>query len=113
MHENAWLNCFQHPWWWTPPYGYLAFVPLIPKFDGAAFGCLHNVVPHICLNVDEKFVLRPEKAAEWMELQDLLILISSLMKNKPSYLLGPSLALIAPSYLGFFLPFDTPHATCL
>ena len=111
--EYAQLNCFQHPRWWTPPYGYLAFVPLIPKFNGAAFGCLCNIVPHICLNVDGKFVLRPEKAAEWMELQDLLILIGSLLKNNPSYLLGPSLALVAPLYLGFSLPFNTPCAACL
>jgi hypothetical protein len=111
--ENAWLNHFQHPRWWTPPYGYLAFVPLIPKFDGAAFGCLRDIIQHICLNVNGKFVLRPEKAVEWMELQDLLILIGSLMNNKSSYLLSPSLAPIAPSYLEFFLSFDTPHATCL
>ena len=72
-----------------------------------------QVVPDICLNVDGNFVLRPEKAVEWMELQDLLILISSLMKNIPSYLLGPSLALITPSCLGFSRSFDTPHAACL
>jgi hypothetical protein len=63
--------------------------------------------------VDGNFVLRPEKAAEWMELQDLLILVGSLMNNKSSYLLGPSLAPIAPSYLGFSLSFDTPRAARL
>jgi hypothetical protein len=63
--------------------------------------------------VDGKFVLRPEKAAEWMKLRNLLTLVGSLMKNKSSYFLGPSLALIAPSYLGFSLSFDTPCAACL
>jgi hypothetical protein len=61
------------------------------------WGCLRDIVQHICLNVDGKFVLRPEKAAEWMELQDLLILVGSLMKNKFSYLFGTFLAPIAPS----------------
>jgi hypothetical protein len=79
----------------------------------AAFGCLRDIVQHICLNVDGKFVLRPEKAVEWMELQDLLILVGSLMNNKSSYILGPSLAPTAPSYLGFFLSFDTPRAARL
>jgi hypothetical protein len=87
-----------------------SFRPINPKIR---WGCLRDIVQHICLNVDGKFVLRPEKAAEWMELQDLLILVGSLMKNKSSYLLGPSLALITPSYLGFSLSFNTPRAAHL
>jgi len=112
--KNAQLARFQHPRWWTPPYGYLAFLPLIPNFDGAAFGCLRDIVAHICQNVDGNFVLRPEKAAEWMDLQDLLILVSNRMKNNTYFVhLGPSLAPVAPSYLGFSLPFNTPRAARL
>lgn len=109
--ENAQLGRFQHPQWWTAPYGYLAFVPLIPKFDGAVFGCLHEIVAHICPSWEHcgSFVLRPAKAAEWLDLQDLLILVSSLIKNHTTFLLGPSLAPVAPSYLGFGRLFYTPH----
>ena len=60
-----------------------------------------------------KFVLRPEKAAQWQDLEDLLILISALLKSNPCFLLGPSLAPVAPSYLGYHLPFNTPHAARL
>src|SRR6202046_2905539 len=49
-----------------------------------------------------------------MELQDLLILISALIKNTPYYIhLGPSLAPVAPSYLGFCQSFTTPRAARL
>ena len=60
--DNACLNRFQHPQWWTRPYGFLAFVPLIPRFDGTVFGCLRDITAHICpCEHDGKFSLRPEK----------------------------------------------------
>ena len=111
---NAQLEQFQQPQWWTVPYSFLAFVPLIPSFDGAAFGCLREVSAHICSSYEHigKFMLSPEKAAEWIDLEDLLFLATSLLKNS-HYLLGPSLPPIAPSYLGYLCPFDTPCAAHL
>ena len=116
MQQNAQLYHFQHPRWWTRPYGFLAFVPLVPKFDRAAFECLHDIMPYSVYTSEEhvrKFVLRPEKAAQWQDLEDLLILVSALLKNQSCFLLGPSLALVAPLYLGYGLPFVTPHAAHL
>ena len=114
--ENAQLNCFQHPQWWTMPYGYLAFVPLIPKFSGVVFECLRNIMPYnVCPSEEHvgRFVLRPEKAVQWQDLVDLLILVSALLKNNTHFLLGPSLAPVAPLYLGYHWSFYTPHAACL
>ena len=79
--ENAQLNRFQHPQWWTMPYGYLDFVPLIPKFSGVVFECLRDIMPYnVCPSEEHvgRFVLRPEKAAQWQDLEDLLILVSAL-----------------------------------
>ena len=116
MRRNAQLDCFQQPQWWTVPYGFLAFVPLLPKFSEAAFECLCDIMPHsICPSEKHigKFVLSPEKAAQWHNLEDLLILICALLKNQSYFLLGPSLAPAAPSSLGYRLPFYTPCAACL
>ena len=104
--KNAQLDRFQHPQWWTEPYGFLAFVPLIPSFEGAAFGCLREIVAYIHQSVDGKFVLRPEKVAQWKDLEDLIFLVSSLLKHQSKFLLGASLPPIAPSYLGYSLPFN-------
>src|SRR5271155_5811595 len=97
--NNARLDRFQHPQWWTRPYGFLAFVPLIPRFDGTVFGCLRDITAHICpCEHDGKFSLRPEKAAQWRDLEDLLILVTSLLKKNTHFLFGPSLS---PAPLGF------------
>jgi hypothetical protein len=110
--KNAQLDRFQQPQWWTEAYGFLAFVPLIPKFDGAAFGCLHEILAYICPS-NEKFALSSEKIAEWTDLEDLLLLISSLLKSNKNILLGASLTPISPSYLGYRLSFGTPRAARL
>ena len=73
MRCNAQLDCFQQPQWWTVPYGFLAFVLLLSKFSGAAFECLCHIMPHsICPSEEHigKFVLSPEKAAKWQDLED-------------------------------------------
>src|SRR5277367_2128242 len=89
--NNARLDRFQHPQWWTRPYGFLAFVPLIPRFDGTVFGCLRDITAHICpCEHNGKFSLRPEKAAQWRDLEDLLILVTSLLKQNTHFLFGPS-----------------------
>src|SRR5271155_4291275 len=88
--NNARLDRFQHPQWWTRPYGFLAFVPLIPRFDGTVFGCLRDITAHICpCEHGGKFSLRPEKAAQWRDLEDLLILVTSLLKKNMHFLFGP------------------------
>ena len=95
------------------PYGYLAFVLLIPKFSGVVFECLRDIMPYnVCPSEEHvgRFVLRPEKAAQWQDLEDLLILVSALLKNNTRFLLGPSLAPVTPSYLGYHWPFYTPCA---
>src|ERR1700734_2134309 len=99
----------------TEPYGFLAFVPLMPSFDGAAFGCLRDISASVCSSYEHpgKFTLSPEKIAQWMDLENLLFLISSLLNNSKNYLLGPSLTPIPPSYLGSCLPFRTPRITRL
>ena len=97
-------------------YGYLAFVLLIPKFSGVVFECFCDIMPYnVCPSEEHvgRFVLRPEKAAQWKYLEDLLILISTLLKNNTRFLLGPSLAPVAPLYLGYHWPFYTPLAACL
>ena len=108
---NARLDRFHQPQWWTEPYGFLAFVPLIPNFDGAAFGCLRDILTHVCSSYEHigMFVLSPEKVSQWMDLEDLLFLISSLLNNNKKFLLGASLTPIPPSYLGYRLPFDSPR----
>ena len=112
--ENARLDRFQHPQWWTRPYGYLAFVPLIPYFDGTIFGCLREIVAHVYpWEYDGKFALRPEKAAEWKDLEDLLLFVVALLKDNKKYLLGPSLNPVAPSCLGYHLPCNTLRAARL
>jgi hypothetical protein len=113
--KNAELAHFQQPQWWTEPYGFLAFVPLIPNFDGAAFGCLREIVSHIRSSIENpgKFVLSSEKIAEWTDLEDLMFLVSSLLNNNKKFLLGASLNPIPPSYLRYRFPFDTPRAARL
>ena len=113
--DNARLDRFQRPQWWTPHYGYLAFVPLNPRFDGAAFGCLREISSHIRPSYEQpgSFTLSPEKAAQWMDLEDLLILVSSLVKNNRNFLLGPSIHPIAPSYLGYRRLFYSPRGVRL
>ena len=113
--KNAQLDRFQQPQWWTEAYGFLAFVPLIPKFDGAAFGCLSEILAYIRPSIEHsgKFVLSSEKIAQWTDLEDLIFLVSSLLKNNTKFLLCASLSPIPPSYLGYRLPFDTPRAARL
>jgi hypothetical protein len=113
--KNARLDRFQQPQWWTAPYGFLAFVPLIPAFDGAAFGCLRDISAYICSSYEDlgKFILSPEKVVQWMDLENLLFLVSSFLKNDKRFFFGPSLAPIAPSYIRYHLPFDTPRAARL
>src|SRR5271168_5624504 len=41
---------------------------------------------------DGKFSLRPEKAVQWRDLEDLLILVTSLLKKNTHFLFGPSLS---------------------
>ena len=82
--KNARLDRFQQPQWWTEAYSFLSFVPLIPNFDGGAFGCLRDILPYICSSYEHtgKFILSPEKAAQRKDLEDLILLISSLLKNE-------------------------------
>ena len=70
--KNARLDRFQHSQWWSEPYGFLAFVPLIPHFDGAAFGCLHEILAYIGPSINGESVLSPEKVAQWKYLEDLI-----------------------------------------
>src|SRR5277367_477132 len=112
--NNARLDRFQHPQWWTRPSGFLAFVPLIPRFDGTVFGCLCDITAHICpCEHDGKFSLRPEKAAQWRDLEDLLIFVTSLLKTNTHFLFGPSLSPAPPSCLGYHRPRNTPRAARL
>jgi hypothetical protein len=107
------LDRFQQPQWWSEPYGFLAFVPLIPKFDGLVFGCLREILAYIHLSIDGKHVLCPEKVAQWEDLEDLLFLISSLLKNEKKFLFGASLTPIAPSHLGYGFPSNDLRAARL
>ena len=113
MQKNARLNCFQQPQWWTQPNGFLTFVPFIPNFNGAAFGCLHEILAYVHPSINGKFVLSPENVAQWKDLEDLIFLICSLLKNKKAFMFGALLTPIATSYLGYSLPSNDLHATHL
>jgi hypothetical protein len=98
--KNARLDRFQQPQWWTEPYGFLAFVPLIPTFDGAAFGCLSEILAYIH-EYSGITVLSPEKVAQWKDLEDLIFLVCSLLKNEKKFMFGASMTPIAPSFLAY------------
>ena len=59
-----------------------AFVPLIPHFNGAAFGCLCEILAYIGPSINGESVLSPEKVVQWKDLEDLIFLICSLLKNE-------------------------------
>ena len=100
--RDAYLNRFQTPEWWTIPYGYLCCVPLLPSFNGAAFGCLRDILSTVegtIYPTHEEYFMSPRKATEWLNLETSLIQISSLLRQK--FLVGAALNPIPPSLLGF------------
>lgn len=106
--RNAYLNRFQTPEWWTTPYGFLSFVPLLPSFSGAAFGCLRDIVSAIeeeWYPNYEEYSMEAEKATQWLELETGLMQIISLLRRK--FLVGAALNPIPPSLLGFREKFKT------
>ena len=111
--KNARLDRFQQPQWWSEPYGFLAFIPLLPSFDGAAFSCLREILAYVRPSIDGKFVLSPEKVAQWKDLEDLIFFICCLLKNEKKFMFGASLTPIAPSYLGYSIPSNDLRAARL
>ena len=107
---DAYLNRFQMPKWWTIPYGYLCCVPLLPSFNGAAFGCLQNIlstVEGMVYPTHKKYFMSSGKAMEWLNLETSLIQISFLLRQK--FFVGAVLNPIPPSLLGFRERFRTRH----
>ena len=106
--RDAYLNRFQTPEWWTLPYGYLCCVPLLPSFNGAAFGCLRDILSTVEGTVyptHEEYFMSSGKATEWLNLETNLIQISFLLRQK--FLVGAALNPIPPSLLGFRERFRT------
>ena len=112
--RNARIDNFRAPEWWTRPYGFLGFVPLLPSFNGVAFGCLHDILS----TVEEKdyngkrvYVMSSKYAATWRELETTLIRICSLLRNK--FLVSPALTPPAPSFYGLEKTFGSIRAARL
>ena len=84
------------------PYGYLCCVPLLSSFNGAAFGCLRDIlstVEGMVYPTHEEYFMSSGKAMEWLNLETSLIQISFLLRQK--FLVGAALNPIPPSLLGF------------
>jgi hypothetical protein len=105
---KAYLNRFQTPAWWTTAYGFLSFVPLLPSFSGAAFGCLRDfssAIEEKWYPDYEEYALEAGKATQWLELETGLIQIRGKLRQK--FLVGAALNPIPPSLLGFRDKFRT------
>ena len=106
--RDAYLNRFQTPEWWTLPYGYLCCVPLLPSFNGAAFGCLRDILSTVegtVYSTHEEYFMSSRKTTEWLNLETSLIQIAFLLRQK--FLVGAALNPIPPSLLGFRERFRT------
>jgi len=109
--HDARLDLFRTPEWWTRAYGYLSFVALLPSFNGAAFGCLREVLSSIeekYLPSHEEYAMDSGKVKEWLELETGLMQITSLLGKK--FLFRGGLHPVAPSLLGFPATFRTRRA---
>jgi hypothetical protein len=98
--SEAHIDRFRAPEWWTKPYGFLGFVPLLPSFHGVVFGCLREFIS-IEENFDNDGVvysMSSKHAAAWMELESNLIHIISLLRK--NYLVAPALTPPVPSFYG-------------
>jgi hypothetical protein len=98
--KDAFWERFHDPQWWTQEYCFLSFVPLRPSFEGDTFGSLRDILSFVIgPDSDDRFHLREDKAAEWIQLQDWLFHISALLEQ--SINVYPSLKPIPPSLIGF------------
>ena len=111
---SAHIDRFRAPEWWTVPYGFLGFVPLLPLFNGVVFGCLRDILStveeKIC-NDNVVYVMSSNHAAAWLELESTLIRICSLLRNK--FLVSPALTPPAPSFYGLQRTFSSARAARL
>ncbi|KAF8898285.1 hypothetical protein CPB84DRAFT_1847834 [Gymnopilus junonius] len=79
------LRRHQTPEWWTDAFGFLSFTPSVPSFEGYAFG-------HLCdylNNIDEVdapwgtgYQLQQSKSSAWCYLEDILIVILHILREK-------------------------------
>lgn len=98
------LRRHQNPEWWTDAYGFLSFIPNIPSFEGYAFGHLRDYLNNI-EEVDAPwgtgYQLEQSKCSAWRYLEDVLIIILHLLKEKFILRLKPYFLPHSPSRLGF------------
>ena len=88
VQKNLRLQHFQSPRWWTGPFGYLSFLPVIPSFTGYPFDRLDHVPP--LDQSEEGFRLNPTVADSWRRLERVLIrAIATLASKYPVGVLLP------------------------
>ncbi|MDT7543806.1 MAG: hypothetical protein QOE33_3725, partial [Acidobacteriota bacterium] len=88
VQKNLRLQHFQSPRWWTGPFGYLSFLPVIPSFTGYPFDRLDHVPP--LDRSEEGFRLNPTVADSWRRLERVLIrAIATLASKYPVGVLLP------------------------
>ena len=111
---TAHIDCFLALEWWTWPYGFLGFLPLIPSFNGAIFGCLRdfiNTVEEKVENDNVVYFMSSKHAMAMQELESTLIHIVSLLWKK--YLLAPALSPPVPSFYGLNRTFRSARSARL
>lgn len=74
------LKEVQQPRWWTPNFGWLAFIPLRPSFDGALFGCLARF-PAQWDEHDGRYQMPAYERERWRWLEKGLLDISSALNR--------------------------------
>ncbi|KIK02360.1 hypothetical protein K443DRAFT_6143 [Laccaria amethystina LaAM-08-1] len=79
-HPFPTLKEIQQPRWWTPNFGWLAFLPLRPSFDGALFGRLAHLPTHWDEH-DGRYKMPADEWASWRRLEKGLLDASSALNR--------------------------------
>ncbi|KAF8871340.1 hypothetical protein CPB84DRAFT_1855071 [Gymnopilus junonius] len=98
------LRWHQTPEWWTDVFGFLSFTPSVPSFEGYVFGHLCDYLNNIN-EVDTPwgtgYQLQQSKSSAWCYLEDILIVILHILREKFFLQLKPYFLPPPPSLLGF------------
>ncbi|TFK60033.1 hypothetical protein BDN72DRAFT_905316 [Pluteus cervinus] len=98
---------YHYPFWWTCPWGWLAFVPLNPDFASFPFDSLPAIPQYLPKSEAGYYYLPQDLVVQWKYLEGILYHGTSTMNQQ---IQAPLVRPFAPSAYGYEKTFKSPRA---